>query len=88
MLGHRLTILHIHDTMGEKDSHLIPFTQWYPGGADWDSYIQGLREIGYRGPLAFETFRGIDMFPEDVQEDALKLVSSIGRSFRRRILAP
>lgn len=88
VLGHRLTILHIHDNMGEKDSHLIPFTQWYPGGADWESYIQGLREIGYRGPLAFETFRGIDMFPEDVQEDALKLVSAIGRSFRRRILAP
>jgi len=38
--------------------------------------------------LAFETFRGVDMFPEDVQEEALKLVSAIGRSIRRRILTP
>ena len=87
-LGHRLTILHIHDNMGEMDSHLIPYTQWYPGGADWDSFVQGLREIGYRGPLAFETFRGISMLPEDVHEEGLKLVSAIGRSFRRRILEP
>ena len=87
-LGPRLTILHIHDNMGEKDSHLIPCTQWYPGGVDWDSFIQGLKEIGYRGPLAFETFRGINLLPEDVHEEGLKLVSAIGRSFRRRILAP
>ena len=87
-LGPRLTILHIHDNMGEKDSHLIPCTQWYPGGVDWDSFIQGLKEIGYRGPLAFETFRGINLLPEDVHEEGLKLVSASGRSFRRRILAP
>ena len=78
----------VHDNMGEKDSHLIPCTQWYPGGVDWDSFIRGLKEIGYRGPLAFETFRGINLLPEDVHEEGLKLVSAIGRSFRRRILAP
>ena len=34
--------------MGNLDAHLIPCTQWYPGGVDWNSFIQGLREIGYR----------------------------------------
>ena len=86
-LGSRLTILHIHDNMGNKDSHLIPYTQDNPGGVDWDGVVEGLRTIGYTGTLSFETFHGIDLLPEDVKADGLKLVSAIGRFFKRRITA-
>lgn len=85
-IGERLTILHIHDNMGHKDSHLIPYTQDTPGGIDWDGFVEGLRHVGYTGALSFETFRGIDALPEDVRMQGLKLVSSIGESFRRRIV--
>ena len=85
-LGHRLTILHIHENIGNKDSHLIPYTQDNPGGVDWAGFIEGLHDIGYAGTLSFETYHGIDLLPEDVKEEGLKLVSAIGRSFRKKIL--
>lgn len=84
-LGRRLTILHIHENMGNKDSHLIPYTQDNPGGVDWDGFVEGLRDIGYTGTLSFETYHGVDLLPEDVQQDGLKLISAIGRSFRKKL---
>ena len=85
-LGKRLTTLHIHDNTGDADAHLIPYTQNVPGGGvDWNGFIEGLREIGYEGPLSFETFRGIRILPDEVKTDGLRLVSSIGRYFRKRI---
>lgn len=85
MLGSRLTILHIHDNAGDKDSHMIPYSVTEPTGVDWDGFLEGLYDIGYTGPLSCETFRGIDALPDDVKTDGLKLVSSIGRSFRKKI---
>lgn len=84
-LGKRLTVLHIHDNAGNGDSHMIPYTVTEAAGIDWKGFIEGLQTIGYQGPLSFETFRGIDKLPDDVKADGLKLVSSIGRSFRKRI---
>lgn len=31
-------------------------------------------------------YKEIDLLPEDVKEDGLKLVSTIGRSFRKKIV--
>lgn len=86
-LGKRLTILHIHDNDGSSDAHLIPYTQKVSGGVNWDGFIEGLIDIGYQGTLSFETFNGIDRLPEEVRVEGLKLVSAIGRSFQKRILA-
>lgn len=88
-LGRHLTILHIHDNTGNTDAHLIPYTQSVqaaPGGVDWNGFVDGLRDIGYTGPLSFETFQGISMLPKDAEAEGLKLVSAIGRSFRNRIV--
>jgi len=85
-LGQHLTILHIHENMGNKDSHLIPYTQDNPGGVNWDGFIEGLRDIKYTGTLSFETFHGIDLLPEDVKQEGLRLVSAIGRSFQKKIV--
>ena len=88
-LGRRLTCLHIHDSNGSVDSHVMPFTQglgWtMKHSTDWDGMLEGLREIGYRGNLSFEAFRSFLMFPEEVHTDVLKLYSAIGRYFRDRI---
>lgn len=82
-----LTILHIHDNPGTADSHMIPYTQAHGGTCytDWDGMLDGLKAIGYTGPLAFETFLGIDSLPDMVKPDGMKLVSSIGRYFRTRL---
>jgi len=84
-LGKRLTTLHIHDNMGIKDSHLIPYTQDLSGGVDWEDVVEGLRESGYEGPISFEISRGIDYLPESVRPEGMKLISAIGRSFKERI---
>ena len=89
-LGKRITALHIHDNDGTKDAHEIPYTQcagaWGEKlGIDWEGYINGLKEVGYSGCLAFEAFRATRYMPADCTDDVLKLISSIGRYFRKRI---
>lgn len=85
-LGSRLTVLHIHDNPGDWDWHMIPYSVTGSKGVDWDGFIEGLIEVGYTGPLSFETFRGINALPDDTKMDGLKLVSAIGRSFWKRIV--
>lgn len=91
-LGKRLTILHIHDNNGATDSHMMPYTQTYNWGKDlylnWEDVIEGLRDIDYRGVIAFETFRVLERFPKPVYPEALKLIAAIGAYFRERILTP
>ena len=89
-LGKRLTILHIHDNDARGDKHLMPYTQatdlWGARLAtDWEGFIEGLRDIGYEGDLAFETFRAVRQMPEAVRPEVLKLITAIGRYFRKRI---
>lgn len=88
-LGKYLYCLHIHDNYEMFDAHLIPYTQLCPGfgrSVDWNDFIEGLREINYRGALSFETFKGVSLFPGELKNDVLKLLSAIGRYFRDRIL--
>ena len=89
-LGDRVTALHIHDNNGKSDAHLIPYTQirdqWgVELGVDWENFIQGLRDIEYKGCLMFETFRAIYHLPKQVEKDALALILGIGKYFRKRI---
>jgi len=90
-LDKRLVALHIHDTVNNADSHMIPYTQTHfhdkkrVNWTDWEGVIEGLRDIQYKGQLSFETFQGIDNLPEEVREEGLKLVSAIGRYFKKRI---
>lgn len=90
-LGHRLTILHIHDNDGQNDLHLAPYTQarYYKtcqNALDWELFILGLKDIGYRGTLSFETFRVIDMTPSPLYDAALAYILEVGKYFKARIL--
>ena len=69
---------------------MIPYTQvsdmWATKNAtDWEGFIAGLREIGYSGNLSFETFKGVCRMPKELEPEALKLITAIGRYFRKRI---
>ena len=80
-LGKRLTILHIHDNNGLDDMHMIPYSYLATTAStvcDWEGFVEGLREIGYEGVLAFETFRVMHIYPKAVHTEALKLISAIG----------
>lgn len=83
-LGKRLTTLHIHDNDAASDLHLIPYTQ-KRGAVDWEDFIAGLRDIGYEGPLNFETFAGVDLMPQEIGEAALRFIAAIGRYFASRL---
>ncbi len=50
-LGSYMKVLHIHDNMGDRDSHLYPTD----GIINWIDFIDALDEIGYDGVLSLET---------------------------------
>jgi sugar phosphate isomerase/epimerase len=80
-LGDRLTILHIHDNNGFEDMHMIPYSYLATPSShvcDWQGFVEGLKEIGYKGVLAFETFRIFSAYPVPCRKAALNLISSIG----------
>lgn len=82
-LGHRLTILHIHDNDAKVDSHLIPYTQ--NNSTDWEGFIQGLRDINYRGTLDFEVFAALDHLPWELVKPMIKYVYEIGSYIQKRV---
>ena len=85
--GKRLRTLHIHDTDGVHDTHLVPFTGRYLDrqATDWEGILKALAKIGYDGCLSFESDSGIMAFPEVAQPAALQLNACIGKYFNERI---
>lgn len=83
-LGKRITVLHIHDNDGINDGHMMPYTQTSLP-VDWEGFLRGLKEIEYDGPLAFETFLVTRQMPDEVEPEVLKLISAIGKYFRKRL---
>lgn len=56
LLGSHVKALHIHDNLGSKDQHLLPFH----GTMDMDSVMLGLQDIGYAGFFTFEVGKFFD----------------------------
>lgn len=50
LLGKHIKCLHIHDNNGESDQHMYPFS----GTLDMDSFVAGLKKIGYDGYFTLE----------------------------------
>jgi sugar phosphate isomerase/epimerase len=84
-LGSRLKVLHIHDNDGISDLHQIPFTftktRENTSSTDWDGFIRGLSAIGFDGVLSFETAPVLTAFPDELKEEALRMIAGIGRYF-------
>lgn len=87
-LGDRLKTLHIHDNDGVSDLHTMPFVfmrSWAGVATDWDGFLRGLKEIGYKGVINFETFRCMLGFPEELHPYVLKLLAQMGSYFDTKI---
>lgn len=87
-LGNRLKILHIHDNDGISDLHTLPYTfmrSWNGLSTDWDGFLRGLKDIGYKGVLSFESGRCMEGFPLELHPSVLKLTADIGKYFAKKI---
>lgn len=80
-LGDRLEALHIHDNNGVSDQHITPYT----GILDWNRFVRGLKAIGYKGDLSFETANSQRLFDVELMPQVLALTAATGRMFARRI---
>jgi sugar phosphate isomerase/epimerase len=49
--GKKMACLHVHDSDGYNDIHILPFT----GVTNWDSFTDALAEIVYSGSMNLET---------------------------------
>ncbi len=85
--GSNLKVLHVHDTDGIHDTHLIPYTSRYLDrqGTDWEGFLRALAKIDYNGCISFETDGGVNAFPKEVMKDVLRLNASIGKYFADKI---
>lgn len=88
-LGKRLKVLHIHDNDGIADLHQIPFTftkdrENHPS-TDWDGFIEGLKTIQFDKVLSFETAPVLQAFPDELKEEALRMIAKIGNYFKCKI---
>lgn len=81
-MGDRLIALHIHENNTQCDQHLAPYScivNKRDHICDWDGFVQGLSEIGYKGVLSFETDNIFHVYPAAVHTEVLRLISAIGR---------
>lgn len=88
-LGKRVKVLHVHDNDCELDLHQIPFTfaktRDNTSSTDWESFVRGLKKIGFDGVLSFETAPVLTAFPEELKEDTLKFIAKIGAYFKDKV---
>lgn len=79
--GKDLKTLHVHDNFGfSGDRHYPPFK----GTVDWDGFVKGLNEIGYKGCISLETF--IDKrTPEPMKEQMQRGLAGIAKYFAEKI---
>ena len=78
ILGSDLRTLHVHDNRFGRDSHDIP----YFGTADWNSFYEGLRDVGYNGVFNLETAAPWKL-PEDLYEEMTALLIKISKQIMR-----
>ena len=75
-LGSRIGCLHIHDNDGNHDTHTLP----YHGTINWDSVMEALADINYKGNLSYEAGYFFKFSPDEMRTDALKYMSAVGHN--------
>lgn len=74
ILGKDLRVLHVHDNRFGRDSHDLP----YFGSSDWDSFYEGLKEVGYDGVFNLETSPPWKL-GEELYDEMAKLLVKIAK---------
>lgn len=70
-----LKTLHVHDNMGDKDSHLPP----YKGTINWEGFTSALREIGFSGVLSIEATLAVRDKTQEGRAEAARCMAEIAR---------
>lgn len=86
-LGSRLKALHIHENDAVGDLHQLPYSFGNDAndGQCWNRIYKGLKEIGYKGTLSFETFPTMNSFPRGMRGTVLETIHSIGEYMAQQI---
>lgn len=74
ILGKDLKVLHVHDNRFGRDSHDLP----YFGSADWESFYEGLKDVGYNGVFNLETAPSWKL-NEELYDEMAKLLVKIAK---------
>ena len=74
IFGKDLKTLHVHDSKPGFDYHMFPFF----GTADWNSFYEGLKEIGYNGVFNLEASPSWKLAP-DIYDDMAKALVRISK---------
>ena len=69
--GSLIKALHVHDNDGGEDQHILPFSR---GNIDWQDFMDGLREINYKGLFNYEIPGDSKNCPREVLHEKTKLV--------------
>ena len=89
ILGHRVKTLHIHDNDCMTDLHQIPYTFTNTRdkicSTNWDEFLRTLKAIGFTGVLSFETAPALKAFPQELADDVLCFIASIGKYFAQEL---
>ena len=67
--GDRIRALHIHDNLGDRDSHLYPTR----GRINWQDTVSALREIGFDGVFSLEATLDITLSDDELIAEGDKL---------------
>ena len=73
--GDRVAGLHIHDNDCKGDLH----TTAGAGKLKWEEIMKALSDIDYRGEFTYEADFFVRNFPREIQPDALRLMTKMGR---------
>ena len=73
-LGSRIKCTHVHDNMGNSDSHFLPFQ----GNIDWESVMQAFADIDYQGDFSYEAGTFVKRVPVEMRALSAKSLASTG----------
>ena len=79
ILGNRVKVIHIQEVDGKDDCHTVPFT--FNNTMDWDDICNALKEVGFKGPVNFETMSHLAHYPDcpEMNLEAMRHISALSR---------
>jgi len=75
IMGPRLGLVHLHDTMGADDDHMIPGTGVIP----FEAVARALAEVGYGGTFLLEVLRKTEEVRRDLVPARLAFIERLRR---------
>ena len=75
-IGERLEVLHVHDSIPNKDLHMIPGF----GTLDFPAFVKALRDVGFCGSFSAEVAPPVKL-PENIRDNLYVTISEILHHF-------